>query len=271
MVTHMKSAIVPLLCANCKPEIGTAVMPQHYESLARFARICNENTNRFIPLLPEKCMQSRFWLRVCRSYFILHLKLRASDNRFYHLNCMKMNTLHTRLLLAVIIILTCLGCDQTTKKFAEENLPRWNAQSYFGDVIRLQYVENPGVAFSIGANLPEEARWWLFCVGQAIFLLILALHFVKNISLHLYQFLGFAFILGGGLGNLLDRIFRGGVVVDFLNIGIGGVRTAIFNFADVAITTGLVLLIWGMFGERSHLDDDSASQFPDQTPENSPI
>lgn len=156
-----------------------------------------------------------------------------------------------RLTIAAIIILTCLGCDQTTKQFAQDKLPRWNAISYLGDTVRLQYVENPGVAFSIGADLPSEVRWWLFCVGQAVFLLILALHFMRNIAIHTSQFFGFAFILGGGLGNLADRIFRNGVVVDFLNLGIGSLRTAIFNMADVAITAGLVLLLWGMFGEQA--------------------
>ncbi|MDQ7053267.1 MAG: signal peptidase II [candidate division KSB1 bacterium] len=165
---------------------------------------------------------------------------------------------HSRILLALLIIVLCLGCDQTTKKLAKDNLPRWYSLSYLGDTIRLQYVENPGVAFSIGAHWPEDVRWWLFNVGQGVFLLILAAHLVRNLSLQTSQFLGFVLILGGGIGNFTDRVLRDGRVIDFLNIGIGNLRTAIFNVADIAITTGLILLIYGLFVERSQTEDEKA-------------
>ena len=77
-----------------------------------------------------------------------------------------------------------------------------------------------------------------------MFLLFLTLYVIKNHDLRSSQFYGFALILGGGLGNFYDRIFRDGAVVDFLNIGFGSfLRTAIFNVADIAITCGLVLLV----------------------------
>src|SRR5207249_7753307 len=52
-------------------------------------------------------------------------------------------------------------------------------------------------------------------------------------------------ILGGGLSNLLDRVAYGGYVVDFINLGIGSLRTGIFNAADVAITVGVLLVVFG--------------------------
>ncbi len=172
---------------------------------------------------------------------------------------------HSRILLALLIIVLCLGCDQTTKELAKENLPRWYSLSYLGDTIRLQYVENPGVAFSIGANWPDEVRWWLFNVGQGVFLLILAGYLVRNLSLQTSQFLGFAMILGGGVGNFTDRILRDGRVIDFLNIGIGEIRTAIFNVADIAITSGLLLLLYGLFMERSQERQSDTLSSPDES------
>jgi len=55
----------------------------------------------------------------------------------------------------------------------------------------------------------------------------------------------------GGLGNLLDRIMNDGRVIDFMNLGIGTLRTAIFNVADVCITTGVVLLLVELLRERT--------------------
>ncbi len=172
-----------------------------------------------------------------------------------------------RLLLALVIIMTSIGCDQTTKQIAHKKLPRWQKISYLDDTIRLQYAENAGAAFSIGADLPASTRWFIFNLGQGIFLLILLIYLIRNANQQFSQFLGFAFILGGGLGNFIDRIIRDGVVVDFLNLGIGNIRTAIFNVADVAITTGLVLLIIGMFfsnDEQEEPVDQTSGTLPEQ-------
>lgn len=51
-------------------------------------------------------------------------------------------------------------------------------------------------------------------------------------------------VLSGGLGNLVDRIINDGRVIDFMNIGIGSLRTGIFNVADVYITVGVVVLVF---------------------------
>lgn len=161
---------------------------------------------------------------------------------------MSLAQVRNRFLFALLIITSCVGCDQTTKHLAQTNLPIYQMFSYLGDTVRLQYVLNSGAAFSIGASLPENVRWWIFVVGQGVFLLFLTIYLIKNHNLRSSQFYGFALILGGGLGNFYDRIFREGAVVDFLNVGIGNfLRTAIFNVADIAITCGLILLIIGIY------------------------
>lgn len=175
---------------------------------------------------------------------------------------MSNNAYLKRFLIATLIIIVCLVVDQATKMIAHENLPRFQRLSYVQDTIRLQYAENAGAAFSLGANLPTSMRWAIFGIGQGIFLLVLAGYLLKNKDQARIQFYGFVFILGGGLGNFLDRLYRNGIVVDFLNIGLGTIRTAIFNVADMAITFGLGMLIWSMFKQsgkdgikRENLDD----------------
>lgn len=65
--------------------------------------------------------------------------------------------------------------------------------------------------------------------------------FVQPVSLD--TIVAWSLVLSGGLGNLVDRIMNDGRVIDFMNIGIGGFRTGIFNVADVCITVGVVLLV----------------------------
>ena len=68
-------------------------------------------------------------------------------------------------------------------------------------------------------------------------------------------FVSFVFILYGGIGNLIDRICNNGLVTDFINFGIGPIRTGIFNVADMAITSGAIA-IGCLIGQR-HLGSDS--------------
>ncbi|KAA3619983.1 MAG: signal peptidase II [Calditrichaeota bacterium] len=168
--------------------------------------------------------------------------------------------------LSIFIIVVCLVFDQATKTIAHENLPRFHKISFINDTIRLQYAENAGAAFSIGANLPEAWRWAIFGLGQGIFLLLLAYYLIKNRHQMAVQFYGFVFILGGGLGNFLDRLYRDGVVVDFLNVGFGTIRTAIFNVADMAITLGLALLIWSMIQQSREEKKEDLDAIDDELP-----
>ncbi len=73
------------------------------------------------------------------------------------------------------------------------------------------------------------------------------------------QMLAVALLLAGGIGNLLDRVFHGGLVIDFLNMGIGPLRTGIFNVADMAIMAGFALLLLQRNSKSEAQVSDSAS------------
>ena len=78
-------------------------------------------------------------------------------------------------------------------------------------------------------------------------------------------FAALGLILAGGVGNLIDRVRLDGIVIDFLNLGIGGVRTGIFNVADIAITAGFLLLLPTLFAgdsSRTPRQPASASESP---------
>lgn len=147
-----------------------------------------------------------------------------------------------RAMLVALVVTTCIGCDQATKFIAKEYLKLDAAISFAGDLFRLQYAENTGAFLSLGSSLPEHWRQWIFTVFVGVFLIGLLLYVVFGRDLDFNQVACLSLVCGGGLSNLIDRIVYDGRVVDFLNVGLGSIRTGIFNVADMAITAGAILL-----------------------------
>ena len=149
----------------------------------------------------------------------------------------------TKTFLALILLLMTVGCDRVTKHLATTHLADKPALSYLGGTLRLEYAENPGAFLSLGSRLSEPVRFVLFKVGVAAALFaILAVALLRRwrgIAL-----VGVMLLFGGGISNLLDRILQGNVV-DFASVGIGSLRTGIFNIADVAIMLGGVFMVIG--------------------------
>lgn len=158
----------------------------------------------------------------------------------------------SRLTLLVLILTSCVGCDQLTKQIASDHLQPIGVLSFLGDTLRLQYIENPGAFLGIGDILSPELRFWVFTVLNGAILVALAFWIVTNHAMIRIEFIAFTLILAGGIGNQIDRMFNEGHVIDFINIGIGSVRTGIFNVADMAVTFGVVLMIRFMFQYRQN-------------------
>ncbi len=147
-----------------------------------------------------------------------------------------------RLALLAVIVTSCVGCDQASKAAARGFLASSPAISFLGDLFRLQYVENPGAFLGLGSTLPEHWRLALMTVGTSAWLLILFVALLKY-EFEMTRFVGLSLMLAGGAGNLIDRIFNHNTVVDFMNLGIGHVRTGIFNVADIALMCGVALVL----------------------------
>ena len=146
----------------------------------------------------------------------------------------------SRLLLLGALIVSSVGCDQATKAIANAAIGSGPSLSYFGDTVRLTYAENPGGFLSVGANLPPAVRSLVFGAVPALVVLGLMVPLVRNHALSRGEAIALALIVSGALGNLIDRLVLG-AVRDFLNVGIGPLRTGIFNVADVAVTMGVAL------------------------------
>ena len=154
-----------------------------------------------------------------------------------------------RLVLLVAIIAT-ISCDRITKHAAVSTLAGGASRSFFGDTLRLQYAENAGAFLSLGAEWPAHTRIAVFGVGNGLLLCALVTTAIRR-QWPWPALLGVALFAAGGASNLLDRILYGSVI-DFMNVGIGPLRTGIFNVADMAVMLGAAIVLWAAYRFDHH-------------------
>lgn len=154
-------------------------------------------------------------------------------------------------LVLIVAALATIGCDRVTKHVATTMLAGMPGRSYLADTVRLTYAENSGGFLSLGANLPPAARTALFSVATGLALLMLVIIALRRRTDGLAR-LGVTLFVAGGASNWIDRVV-GGRVVDFLNVGVGPVRTGIFNIADVAIMLGVGVFVLAEFQKNEEV------------------
>ena len=152
----------------------------------------------------------------------------------------------------VATIVTTVGCDRVTKHVATAALAGRPARSLLADTVRLAYVQNAGGFLSLGADLPEAARTFLFVVATGVLLLAFVAYGIR-LRWRGWAAFGLALFVAGGVSNWVDRVLHGSVI-DFINVGIGPLRTGVFNVADVAIMLGVAMVLVCEFRRpRSHI------------------
>lgn len=140
-----------------------------------------------------------------------------------------------------IIIVAITLVDFVTKALAVEHLAlRGVAHRVIGDVVRFTLTYNPGAAF--GMSLGPASRW-IFAVLSVVIVVVLLRATSDLTRISRLAAFGVPVVIGGAIGNLLDRIRLREGVVDFIDIGIGDVRFWTFNVADTAVTVGAICLV----------------------------
>ena len=141
-------------------------------------------------------------------------------------------------LLAIATVVVAF--DLWTKHWASANLAWHEPVEVLGPVVRFTYTRNSGVAFGLGAGLPFP--YYLFSIAAVAVILYL---FARQRITGMARQVSLALIMGGAIGNLVDRV-RSGEVVDFIEVGYGHWHWPVFNVADSAVTIGVVLfaLTW---------------------------
>jgi signal peptidase II len=133
-----------------------------------------------------------------------------------------------------------IALDRWTKHWASTTLPYDRPIPVLGEYLRLTYTRNSGVAFGLGQGIGFP--WYVFSIAAALVILWLFLR--QRVEGGSRQ-IALALILGGALGNLIDRV-SSGEVVDFIEIGVSRWHWPVFNVADSAVSIGVVLfaLAW---------------------------
>ena len=141
--------------------------------------------------------------------------------------------------LAVVAGLVVLA-DQITKALILKYLPYHQSITVIAGFFDITHIHNPGGAFGLMANMSETVRTIVFLLASSVAVGLIFYFYIKIPPLYSFLAVGFALILGGAIGNLIDRV-RMGVVVDFLDVYIGKYHWPAFNIADSAITVGIFI------------------------------
>lgn len=143
--------------------------------------------------------------------------------------------------------------DQWTKRWATDVLRDGAPIRVIGDLVKLTYTRNSGVAFGLGAG--SHFPYWIFSLAAAVGIVALLLLRPDRPAL---QRVALGLVLGGAVGNLIDRV-RFGEVVDFILLSWRQWQFPVFNVADSAVTVGVAIfaLVWG--GGRHAAEEPAAA------------
>ena len=149
----------------------------------------------------------------------------------------------------VIILISNVGCDQISKNIVRKRIHYNEEISLMNNYLTLTKIENRGAFFSLGHSLPQPIKLLLLTILPTIALGLAFLYLLTKKNLTNMAIIGICFIIGGGIGNIYDRVVYGSVT-DFLHIDFLIFQTAIFNMADVSIMTGVFAIVFDALRSR---------------------
>lgn len=147
-----------------------------------------------------------------------------------------------RTLLIVAVLASNVGCDQISKNIVRQNISYHEQIFLIDDYLTLTKTENTGAFLGLGDSLPEPLKLFLLTILPLLLLGFSLIFLIKKKNLSYLAVLGICFMIGGGMGNIYDRIMYGSVT-DFLHIDFVIFQTGIFNMADVSIMLGTFFIL----------------------------
>jgi signal peptidase II len=160
---------------------------------------------------------------------------------FFLFSIMESKRILRNVLVSAVLVLN-IGCDQMSKKIIRNNFENYQSIEVIKDYFTILKIENTGAFLSWGESFASPLKFMLLSV---IPVCALCLGLVFLFTRHTIQpslAVGLACMIGGGIGNLFDRIVYGSVT-DFLHINFGFFETGIFNIADLSIMTGMFIIL----------------------------
>ncbi|MDB4920545.1 signal peptidase II [Mucilaginibacter sp.] len=173
--------------------------------------------------------------------------------------------MNTRGILRIIFILLLLGinigCDQVSKSIVRHKLEYYDEVKLLNNHFTLMKVENTGAFLSVGNTLSGPLRLILLNLLPLLAVAV-GLGFILTRELSRTTLISVILIVGGGFGNIYDRM-RYGSVTDFMHIKFGSLQTGIFNVADVSIMVGMIILLLHAFFKKPDVVETTEEQ-PEQ-------
>ena len=148
----------------------------------------------------------------------------------------------TRIIIIVLLIFANIGCDQISKKIIRHRLSESDVIEVFNNHLSVMRVENSGAFLSFGDSLSKSVKNILLSVLPVIALAFALVYIFRKETINTVSLIAICCIIGGGIGNIFDRIAYGSVT-DFLYLHFGNLHTGVFNLADLSITTGAVIIL----------------------------
>jgi len=155
-----------------------------------------------------------------------------------------------RLTLILLIVLVNIGCDQVSKKIVRDRVEPYQTISVIKDHFMVMRVENEGAFLSLGTSMSKTSRSIFLSILPVLAIGFGLFYAISRQNLSKGMLIGLCFIIGGGIGNIFDRIAYGSVT-DFLHINYGLFKTGIFNLADVSIVIGVLIVMISMLLKKN--------------------
>lgn len=171
-----------------------------------------------------------------------------------------MTGMKKNILLLVMVLLLNVGVDQVSKEWARNHVRGQGTIKVLGDFFVLRYAENTGAFLGLGSRLAKPWRTLLFLLFPTVIIVGLSIYVARHRLISRAELICIACIMGGGVGNLIDRFAFAGRVTDFMNFGIGSLRTGVLNVADMSITFGAVALFIVSSAKKVHEEEKAKTE-----------
>ncbi|MCB0738024.1 MAG: signal peptidase II [Bacteroidetes bacterium] len=149
----------------------------------------------------------------------------------------------------IIIILLNIGCDQISKEVVRDSIELREEIQLVDEYFVLTKIENTGAFLGMFSELPNWISLIVLQILPSLVMIAMLIYVLRKRQSSMLESLGLAFIIGGGIGNIFDRIVYGSVT-DFFHMDFVIFRTGIFNMADVSVMVGTSLLLVSTFGKK---------------------
>lgn len=154
-----------------------------------------------------------------------------------------------RTILILLLLALNIGCDQVTKAIVRDKMDSNSYYPFLHNHFTLVRVENTGAFLSLGDSLPGILKIILLNILPLIAIIWGIVFILTKINLNRVTLFSLILIIGGGAGNLYDRMVHGSVT-DFMWMNLILFKTGVFNVADLSITTGVIIILIQALLER---------------------